>query len=353
MAWDWVEKGARRLQELGGEYKQHHTLVERLVALEPAAAQEEMTRAWQAMDERARAGVRMTLAGLTLSQQAAPSSAEAKRRLERLKALHALVDQANPSAPAGARTGSTEAAFTAGAARVTNTLADVAERARPKAGQFIESARKGIKQHGPAVEAAVKSVITELLKADAQPKAAASNPETAAPPRDPVVPPPIPEDPPPRAAAASGAQRTVHGQWSGTLRHLAGDDTLGCDLRVAPSGRPVWVYGDTSGPHETELTHEGQRIQYVPPGGGVATVTVLSVTGSATETGYVVDYSFEGSSNGYLTQKYQRLVLTGRLRGSQLDVSYSEAGISSFGDKTGLTATEGATEYRGSLSRQT
>ena len=115
----------------------------------------------------------------------------------------------------------------------------------------------------------------------------------------------------------------------------------------------MWVYHDTSGRHEKELTHEGQRIQYVPPGGGVATVTVLSVTGSATETGYVVDYSFEGSSNGYLTQKYQRLVLTGRLRGSQLDVGYSEAGISSFGDKTGLTASEGATEYRGSLSRQT
>ena len=66
MAWDWIEKGARRLQELGGEYKQHHALVERLVALEPAAAQEEMTRAWQAMDDRARAGVKMTLAGLTL-----------------------------------------------------------------------------------------------------------------------------------------------------------------------------------------------------------------------------------------------------------------------------------------------
>ena len=134
MAWDWIEKGTKRLQELGGEYKQHHALVERLVALEPAAAQEEMTRAWQAMDDRARAGVKLTLAGLTLSQQAAPSSAEAKRRLERLKALHALVDQANPSAPAGARAGSTEAAFTAGAARVTNTLADVAERARPKGG---------------------------------------------------------------------------------------------------------------------------------------------------------------------------------------------------------------------------
>ena len=247
MAWDWVEKGAKRLQELGGEYKQHHALVERLVALEPAAAQEEMTRAWQAMDDRARAGVKMTLAGLTLSQQAAPSSAEAKRRLERLKALHALADQANPSAPAGARAGSTEAAFTAGAARVTNTLADVAERARPKAGQFIESARKGIEQHGPAVEAAVKSVISELLKADTQPKSGASNPEPSAPPRDPVVPPPIRDDPSPRAEGIVRCDRTLHGQWSGTLRHLASDDTLDCELRVAPSGRPVWAYHDTSG----------------------------------------------------------------------------------------------------------
>ena len=84
----------------------------------------------------------------------------------------------------------------------------------------------------------------------------------------------------------------------------------------------------------------------------MATVTVQSVTGSATETGYVVDYSFEGSSNGYLTQKYQRLVLTGRLRGAQLEVSYSEAGVSSFGDKTGLAATEGATEYRGALTKK-
>ena len=114
----------------------------------------------------------------------------------------------------------------------------------------------------------------------------------------------------------------------------------------------MWAFHDTSGFHEKELTHAGQRLQYVPPGGGVATVTVQSVTGSAIETGYVIDYSFEGTSNGYLTQKYQRLVLIGRLRGSQLDVTFSEAGLSSFGDKTGLTATEGATEYRGSLTKQ-
>ena len=171
MAWDWIEKSTKRLQELGGEYKQHHALLERLLALDAAAAQEEMTRAWQAMDDRGRAGLKMTLAGLTLSQQAATSSAEAKLRLERLKALHTLVDRPDQDAPSVPRPASTEAAFTAGAARVTNKLADVAERARPRAGQLIESARKGIEQHGPAVESAVKSVISELLKADAPPKA--------------------------------------------------------------------------------------------------------------------------------------------------------------------------------------
>jgi hypothetical protein len=81
------------------------------------------------------------------------------------------------------------------------------------------------------------------------------------------------------------------------------------------------------------------------------TVAVQSVTGSASETGYVVDYSFEGSSNGYLTQKYQRLTLAGRLRDSHLEVTYTEAGVSSFGDKTGLAATEDVVEYRGTLSK--
>jgi hypothetical protein len=317
MAWDWIEKGAKRLQELGGDYKQHHALIERLITIDPAAVQEELTRAWLAMDDRARAGVKLTLAGLVLSQQAAPSSAESKLRLERLKALSTLVDRIYPDAPAAGVPASKEARFASGAARVTNKLADVAERARPKAGELIDSARKGIEKHGPAVEAAVKSAISDLLKADT---------------------------PPP------GESTTISGTWSGTLH--AGAEALGCDLQVAASGRPVWAFHDTNGFQGKELTHTGQRLQYVPPGGGVTTVTVQSVTGSATETGYVIDYSFEGTSNGYLTQKYQRIVLIGRLRGSQLDVTFSESGLSSFGDKTGLTPTEGATEYSGSLTKQ-
>lgn len=349
MAWDWIEKSTRRLHELGGEYKQHHALVERLLTLEPAAAEEEMTQAYRTMDERARAGLRMTLAGLTLSQQAAGSSTTANSRLERLKALQSMVERAGPGEP-GSKPASTEARFTAGAARVTDRLADVAGRARPKADELIASARKGIEQHGPAVEAAVKSVITELLKNDTAASTNAPRSEPPPAPHDTVVPPPIPEDRPERPPAGPGSA-TIAGQWAGTLRRSGSDDSIACDLHVAATGRPLWAFRDSSGLHEQELTREGQRLQYVPPGGGVVTVAVQSVTGSASETGYVVDYSFEGSSNGYLTQKYQRLTLAGRLRDSHLEVTYTEAGVSSFGDKTGLAATEDVVEYRGTLSK--
>ena len=72
-------------------------------------------------------------------------------------ALHAGRSDYTPDSPPAGVPASTEARFASGAARVTNKLADVAERARPKAGQLIDSARKGIQKPGPAVEAAVKS----------------------------------------------------------------------------------------------------------------------------------------------------------------------------------------------------
>lgn len=351
MVWDWIDKGAKRLQELGNEYKQHHALVERLVALDPVAAQVEVSRLWPSMDDRARAALRMTLAGLTLSHQTAAASVEAAQRAERLKALHAAIDQAARATPA---TASTEATVTTGAARVTHKLADVAERARPKAEELFESARKGIEKHAPAVEAAVKSAVNELLKMN-MPGAAPPTPSPRAESEPEAAPEPAGEpesEPAYQAASESGAATTIAGHWIGTLRRPGTTDTLGCDLHLAPSGRPIWSYHDGNGFHQTELTHEGQQIQYVPPERGVVTVTVQAVTGSPRETGYVVDYSFERSSNGYLTQRYQRYVMTGRLRGSQLDVTYSEAGVSSFGDKTGIAAGESATEYRGSLTKQ-
>jgi hypothetical protein len=351
MAWEWLEKGAKRLQGIGDEYKQHHGLVERLLTLDPVAAQLEVARLWPTLDERARAGLKMTLAGVTLSHQAATASTEAAQRTERLKALQATIEQAARATTTAAGAGaSTEAAFTSGAARVTQKLADVAGRARPKAEDLLESARKGIEKHAPAVEAAVKTVLDDLLNAP-KPAANAAPSEPAAKPQPATAPSGAYGEAPPASEPTTG-DTSIVGYWVGTLRGASKTDTLGCNLHVAPSGRPLWTYHDTDGPHQRELIHEGQVIEYVPPERGVIRVLVQSVTGSASETGYVIDYSFERSSNGYLTQRYQRIALTGRLRGGQLDVSYSEAGVSSFGDKTGLAGTEEATEYRGSLTKQ-
>ena len=361
MAWDWIEKGTKRLQELGSEYKQHHALVERLLLLDPEVARDELLRRWPAMDDRMRAGMKMTVAGLTLSQQAASATTEAKIRGERLKGLHAAIEQMGRAAAGGGET-----AFTTGAARVTQKLAGVAERARPRAEEAFESARRGIERHAPAVEAAVKTVISDLLKgeipggtrgakpgAPAQP--AASAPHEGPEPQGTTARPAPSETRDDRvhsAATTYAGSATITGQWVGTLRQPGTTDTLGCDLHVAASGRPLWAFNDTDGFHKTELTHAGQKLQYMPPERGVITVIVHSVTGSPTDTGYVVDYAFERSSNGYLTQRYQRIAMSGRLHGAQLEVTYSVQGLSSFGDKTGLAAGAETSEYRGSLTKQ-
>ena len=244
----------------------------------------------------------------------------------------------------------------------------MAERARPKAEELFESARRGIERHGPVVEAAVKNAISDLLKADipgarrnppadsgapAQPSAG-TPPASAAPANGPgdQTPGAVRDDRVRPAATTYAGAATIAGQWVGTLRQPGSTDTRGCDLHIAGSGRPIWAFNDTDGFHKTELTHAGQKVQYVPPERGVVTVLVHSVTGSSSETGYVVDYSFERSSNGYLTQRSQRIAMAGQLRGAQLEVTYSEQGISSFGDKTGVAASADVREYRGSLTKQ-
>lgn len=352
---DWISKGAKRVQELGAEYKQHHTLLERLLALETAIARDELTRAWIGMDDRARASFKMTLAGLLLGQQATPSSAEAQTRGARLKALNALLDTLSTAAPTASGTPSTEAALTSGAARMATKLAGAAERARPRAAEMIERAHKGIEQHAPAFEAVIKNAINEILKVEVP---GTAKPAAGAPP----PPPPneadlkVADDVEADASAASpgpsAGSTSIAGHWVGTLKQTGTTDTLGCDLHVSPNGRPLWSYYDTDGFKQMELTQVDQRLQYVPPERGVVTVTVQSVTGSATETGYVVDYSFERANNGYMTQRYQRITLAGRLRGAQMDVTYSESGTSSLGDKTGIAAGNTVREFAGALIKQ-
>lgn len=341
MMWDWLAKGAKRVQELGAEYKQHAATVERLLTLDPEEAAQEFARVWPAMDERSRAGLKMTVAGLALAQQGKSKSPEATTRAERLKHLHALIEGALSASAAPF----TEAGITSSAARATQKVADLTERAKPRAAEMIESAKRGIEKHGPGIGAAATVVIAGIVKATLDERARQAAASTAS--SGSGQPTPAPE---PDASPRSAGTVPIAGLWEGQL--TGSDGTRQVAFRIMPSGRPAFGYQERGQAFcITELTHEGQTLKYVPPGGGVTTVVVQQVTGSSSESGYVIKYSFEGANNGYLTQQYQTLTLTCRLRGSGLEADYVEAGGSYFGDRTGSTGGQSVSGFSGMLRR--
>ena len=93
MAWEWVTNKARRAVELDAEYKSHSSLIDRLSELPEDTSYPEVERTWATLDDRARAGFKMTLGALILKQQAIRTPA-GKARLEKLVALRNGIDRA-------------------------------------------------------------------------------------------------------------------------------------------------------------------------------------------------------------------------------------------------------------------
>ena len=116
--------------------------------------------------------------------------------------------------------------------------------------------------------------------------------------------------------------QTIDGLWSGVLH--SGSDTMETTIRISPSGRTMYCYRDTEGYSEVELTRSGQRIQYVPPGGGVVTVQVQEVSRAERACAHLISWSFERAANGYMDQQYQRIAMQCKLQGDKLAVTYAE-----------------------------
>ena len=122
----------------------------------------------------------------------------------------------------------------------------------------------------------------------------------------------------------------LSGLWSGLLR--GDDESLETSVQISPAGRTTYSYQDTEGVETVELTHRGQQIQYVPPGGGVVTVRVLDVFSSATKCAHLISTSFERASGGYLDQQYRSIAMQCELRGDMLAVTYAETGETYISD---------------------
>jgi hypothetical protein len=123
--------------------------------------------------------------------------------------------------------------------------------------------------------------------------------------------------------ASGGGSISLAGTWTGNLVADNGEQ-LPCSLRITESGYPVYEYQTKSGAREVELTTEGQTVRFVPPEGGVATVTVEELTRSDDRIRFTTAVSVEktGSfgSSSILDQSRARVTFEIIQNGSELDV---------------------------------
>jgi hypothetical protein len=107
--------------------------------------------------------------------------------------------------------------------------------------------------------------------------------------------------------------------WKGLVKCDDGDE-LQVNYRIADSGNPLYEYHTKSGDREVELESPGQLIRFVPPGGGVTSVTLDTISASPERITYSMTISEERSSQGTLDQGTATIHWEGTFSGSELEV---------------------------------
>lgn len=120
-------------------------------------------------------------------------------------------------------------------------------------------------------------------------------------------------DDPDNTRRSSGRSRS--GSGSGALAGTTWTGTSSCDdgeslqmvFKFADSGNPIYEYQTKSGLRSVELSEAGQLIRFVPPGGGVTSITVDSLDVSSDRVSHTMSFSTESSSGETLTQSRSRI----------------------------------------------
>lgn len=125
--------------------------------------------------------------------------------------------------------------------------------------------------------------------------------------------------------SGSDAGDASSGSWKGTVSCDDGNN-LEASYKIAESGNPVYEYQSKSGPREVELSERGQMVRFVPPGGGVTTVVVDSISASPQRITYSLSISDESSGGGTLSQSRATMESTATIDGSDLEVEFTVRG---------------------------
>jgi len=124
----------------------------------------------------------------------------------------------------------------------------------------------------------------------------------------------------------------LRGTWRGILTR--GGQTFKFEVTLNQAGYFVFSYTNNTGlTRNVELTTPGQKIQYVPSGGGVQTLIVESVVRQPGRLSYVMRRSFERASGGYSNERYISEALDFELTPQGLRTRRVTRSVTRFGDR--------------------
>jgi hypothetical protein len=124
----------------------------------------------------------------------------------------------------------------------------------------------------------------------------------------------------------------ITGTWRGML--TSNGESGEVEVVFSSTGYPIYSYTNNRGiTRQVELRQPGQRIEYVPQGGGVQTVVVNSIIKQPGRVVFSLSASFEKASGGYLDQQQESTAIEYELIPQGLRMRITSQSASPFGDK--------------------
>ncbi len=125
----------------------------------------------------------------------------------------------------------------------------------------------------------------------------------------------------------------MSGAWQGMLSSPDGSQAE-VQIDFSPQGFPLYSYTNNRGlTRQVELSHAGQTVEYVPPGGGVQRMVVQSVEKGQGRLTVRIAGAFERASQGYLDQRQEAALFEYALVPEGLKMRVTTRTENHFGDK--------------------